>query len=163
QTSWKPRPGPHSRTSSAVSGARAAPAAHTRNGGPGARLSRSASFRHRTLPTWTRRSRRPWPRSRPGRARRPRRAARCSAGPLTGLHLAACLEEGGLPTGVFNIVVGRGSEVGTPLVEHPNVKAISFTGSVAVGLQVRGEATALGKRVQLELGGHNPLIVMADA
>jgi aldehyde dehydrogenase (NAD+) len=83
--------------------------------------------------------------------------------PLTGLHLAACLEEGGLPAGVFNIVVGRGSEVGTPLVEHPNVKAISFTGSVAVGQQVRGEATALGKRVQLELGGHNPLIVMADA
>jgi alpha-ketoglutaric semialdehyde dehydrogenase len=83
--------------------------------------------------------------------------------PLTGLHLAACLEEGGLPAGVFNIVVGRGSEVGTPLVEHPKVKAVSFTGSVAVGQQVRGQATALGKRVQLELGGHNPLIVMADA
>ena len=43
------------------------------------------------------------------------------------------------------------------------MKAISFTGSVAVGRQVREEATALGKRVQLELGGHNPLIVMADA
>jgi aldehyde dehydrogenase (NAD+) len=83
--------------------------------------------------------------------------------PLTGLHLAACLEEGGIPAGVFNIVVGRGSEVGTPLVEHPRVAAISFTGSVAVGRQVREQATALGKRVQLELGGHNPLIVMADA
>lgn len=83
--------------------------------------------------------------------------------PLTGLHLAACLEEGGIPGGVFNVVVGRGSEVGTPLVEHPLVRAISFTGSVAVGVQVRGQATALGKRVQLELGGHNPLIVMADA
>jgi len=83
--------------------------------------------------------------------------------PLTGLHLAACLEEGGLPAGVFNVVVGRGSEVGTPLVEHPLVRAISFTGSVAVGVQVREQATALGKRVQLELGGHNPLIVMADA
>jgi aldehyde dehydrogenase (NAD+) len=83
--------------------------------------------------------------------------------PMTGLHLAACLEEGGLPPGVFNVVVGRGSEVGTPLVAHPRVKAISFTGSVAVGQQVRGEATALGKRVQLELGGHNPLIVTADA
>ena len=46
---------------------------------------------------------------------------------------------------------------------HPQVQAISFTGSVAVGYQVREEATALGKRVQLELGGHNPLIVMADA
>ena len=83
--------------------------------------------------------------------------------PLTGLHLAACLEEGGVPAGVFNIVVGRGSEVGTPLVEHPRVAAISFTGSVAVGAQVREHATALGKRVQLELGGHNPLLVMADA
>jgi alpha-ketoglutaric semialdehyde dehydrogenase len=83
--------------------------------------------------------------------------------PLTGLHLAACFEEGGIPAGVFNVVVGRGSEVGTPLVEHPLVRAISFTGSVAVGVQVREQATALGKRVQLELGGHNPLVVMADA
>ncbi len=83
--------------------------------------------------------------------------------PLTGLHIAACLEEAGIPAGVYNVVVGRGSEVGTPLVEHPLVKAISFTGSVAVGEQVRDRATALGKRVQLELGGHNPLIVMADA
>jgi aldehyde dehydrogenase (NAD+) len=83
--------------------------------------------------------------------------------PLTGLHLAACFEEGGIPAGVFNVVVGRGSEVGTPLVEHPLVRAISFTGSVAVGVQVREQATAAGKRVQLELGGHNPLIVMADA
>jgi aldehyde dehydrogenase (NAD+) len=83
--------------------------------------------------------------------------------PLTGLHLAACLEEAGVPAGVFNVVVGRGSDVGTPLVRHPLVKAISFTGSVAVGEQVRDEATRLGKRVQLELGGHNPLVVMADA
>jgi alpha-ketoglutaric semialdehyde dehydrogenase len=83
--------------------------------------------------------------------------------PLTGLHLAACLEEAGLPAGVLNVVIGRGSEVGTPLVEHPDVKAISFTGSVPVGRGVREEATRLGKRVQLELGGHNPVVVMADA
>jgi acyl-CoA reductase-like NAD-dependent aldehyde dehydrogenase len=83
--------------------------------------------------------------------------------PLTGLHLAACLDEAGLPPGVLNVVVGRGSQVGTPLVRHPDVRAISFTGSVEVGRQVRDEATALGKRVQLELGGQNPLIVMADA
>jgi alpha-ketoglutaric semialdehyde dehydrogenase len=83
--------------------------------------------------------------------------------PLTGLHLAACLDEAELPPGVFNVVVGRGSEVGTPLVAHPQVGAISFTGSVAVGKQVRDEATALDKRVQLELGGQNPLLVMADA
>jgi alpha-ketoglutaric semialdehyde dehydrogenase len=83
--------------------------------------------------------------------------------PLTGLHLAACLDEAGLPPGVLNVVIGRGSQVGTPLVRHPDVRAISFTGSVEVGRQVRDEATALGKRVQLELGGQNPLIVMADA
>src|SRR5438105_9031683 len=83
--------------------------------------------------------------------------------PLTGLHLAACLDEGGVPPGVFNVVIGRGSEVGTPLVNHPQVRAVSFTGSVAVGEQVRAEAAAQGKRVQLELGGHNPLIVLADA
>jgi aldehyde dehydrogenase (NAD+) len=83
--------------------------------------------------------------------------------PLTGLHLAACLEAGGLPPGVLNIVIGRGAEVGTPLVEHPRVTAISFTGSVAVGHEVREKATRRGARVQLELGGHNPLIVMPDA
>ena len=83
--------------------------------------------------------------------------------PLTGLHIAECLAEAGLPDGVFNLLIGRGSEVGTPLVRHPLVRAISFTGSVAVGEQVREEATRLGKRVQLELGGHNPLIVMGDA
>jgi aldehyde dehydrogenase (NAD+) len=83
--------------------------------------------------------------------------------PLTGLHLAAALDEAGIPEGVLNVVIGRGSEVGTPLVLHPKVRAISFTGSVAVGHLVRDQATALGKRVQLELGGHNPLIVAADA
>jgi aldehyde dehydrogenase (NAD+) len=83
--------------------------------------------------------------------------------PLTGLHLASCLEAAGLPPGVLNVVVGRGSEVGTRLVEHPEVHAISFTGSVTVGREVRERATARGARVQLELGGHNPLIVMPDA
>jgi alpha-ketoglutaric semialdehyde dehydrogenase len=83
--------------------------------------------------------------------------------PLTSLHLAAALDEAGLPDGVLNVVIGRGSDVGTPLVVHPQVRAISFTGSVAVGRRVRDQATGLGKRVQLELGGQNPLIVTADA
>ena len=83
--------------------------------------------------------------------------------PLTGLHLVRALDEAGLPAGVLNVVIGRGSTIGTPLVRHPDVRAISFTGSVAVGEQIREEATRLGKRVQLELGGQNPLIVMADA
>jgi acyl-CoA reductase-like NAD-dependent aldehyde dehydrogenase len=83
--------------------------------------------------------------------------------PLTTLHLAAALDEAGLADGVLNVVIGRGSDVGTPLVVHPQVRAISFTGSVAVGRRVRDQATGLGKRVQLELGGQNPLIVTADA
>jgi alpha-ketoglutaric semialdehyde dehydrogenase len=83
--------------------------------------------------------------------------------PLTGLHLARALEEAELPEGVLNVVIGRGSEVGEPLVDDPRVTAISFTGSVPVGHGVRDRATSLGKRVQLELGGHNPLIVAEDA
>ncbi len=83
--------------------------------------------------------------------------------PLTGLHLARALQEAGLPAGVLNVVIGRGSAVGEPLVTDPRVRAISFTGSVPVGLGVREHAMRAGKRVQLELGGHNPLIVAADA
>ena len=83
--------------------------------------------------------------------------------PLTGLHIARALDDAGLPAGVLNVVIGRGSDVGTPLVEHPAVRAISFTGSVPVGESIREQAGRLGKRAQLELGGHNPLIVMADA
>jgi alpha-ketoglutaric semialdehyde dehydrogenase len=83
--------------------------------------------------------------------------------PLTGLHIARAFDEAELPEGVLNVVIGRGSEVGGPLVSDPRVRAISFTGSLPVGHGVREEAVRQGKRVQLELGGHNPLIVLADA
>src|SRR5205085_518494 len=83
--------------------------------------------------------------------------------PVTGLRLAECLAEAGLPAGVLNVLTGSGSKVGNPLVRDPRVRAISFTGSVPVGRSVREEATKLGKRVQLELGGQNPLIVLSDA
>jgi acyl-CoA reductase-like NAD-dependent aldehyde dehydrogenase len=83
--------------------------------------------------------------------------------PRTGLHVAECFAEAGLPPGVLNVLTGSGSKVGAELVRNPGVQAISFTGSVPVGQGVREEATARDCRVQLELGGHNPLIVMADA
>lgn len=83
--------------------------------------------------------------------------------PLTALRIAECLADAGVPAGVFNVVVGRGSEVGTPLVTHRDVRAVSFTGSGPVGHHVRDLAAAHGKRVQLELGGHSPLVVLADA
>jgi alpha-ketoglutaric semialdehyde dehydrogenase len=83
--------------------------------------------------------------------------------PRTGLHVAEAFAEADLPAGVLNILTGRGSTVGAALVEDRRVRAISFTGSVATGHGVRDAATKAGKRVQLELGGHNPMIVMADA
>ena len=83
--------------------------------------------------------------------------------PRTGLHVAECFAEAGLPAGVLNVLTGAGSKVGAELVRNPDVRAISFTGSVPVGHAVRAEATARNCRVQLELGGQNPLVVMADA
>jgi acyl-CoA reductase-like NAD-dependent aldehyde dehydrogenase len=83
--------------------------------------------------------------------------------PLTGLHIAEAFAEAELPGGVLNVLTGRGSTVGAALVEDPRVRAISFTGSVPTGHGVRDAATKAGKRVQLELGGHNPMIVMGDA
>jgi aldehyde dehydrogenase (NAD+) len=83
--------------------------------------------------------------------------------PRTGLHVAECFAEAGVPPGVLNVLTGAGSTAGAALVSDPGVRAISFTGSVPVGHAVRDEATARGCRVQLELGGHNPLVVAADA
>jgi acyl-CoA reductase-like NAD-dependent aldehyde dehydrogenase len=83
--------------------------------------------------------------------------------PRTGLHVAECFAEAGLPAGVLNVLTGSGSKVGAEIVSNAGVRAISFTGSVPVGRSVRDEATARDCRVQLELGGHNPLIVTAAA
>lgn len=73
--------------------------------------------------------------------------------------LARC----GLPAGAFNLVMGRGSIVGEALVTDPRVDAITFTGSVSTGRHVLQQAAARGARVQLEMGGKNPLVVLGDA
>ena len=78
-------------------------------------------------------------------------------------HFARVFEEAGLPPGVLNLVFGSGAEVGTPMVEHPGIHVISFTGSTDVGLQIAGRGGALGKRISLEMGGKNAIIVMEDA
>jgi aldehyde dehydrogenase (NAD+) len=83
--------------------------------------------------------------------------------PRTGLHVAEAFAEAGLPPGVLNVLTGAGSKAGAEIVSSPGVRAISFTGSVPVGKAVRDEATSRDCRVQLELGGHNPLIVTAAA
>src|SRR5690606_26872762 len=69
----------------------------------------------------------------------------------------------GFPKGVLNIVHGLGPEVGEPLVAHPEVRAVSFTGSTAVGRRIAGIAAPLLKKVSLELGGKNPTLVFADS
>ena len=77
--------------------------------------------------------------------------------------MATLFERAGLPAGVFNCVTGLGSSIGNRIVEDPRVRAISFTGSTAVGKKIQGQAAANLTRTQLELGGKNALIVMADA
>jgi aldehyde dehydrogenase (NAD+) len=71
--------------------------------------------------------------------------------------------EAGFPAGVVNLVHGSGSKVGTPLVQHPDVRVVSFTGSTAVGREISANAGQALKRVSLELGGKNAQIVMDDA
>jgi acyl-CoA reductase-like NAD-dependent aldehyde dehydrogenase len=83
--------------------------------------------------------------------------------PLTTLRIAALLHEAGLPAGVFNVVTGRGSVVGEALVQHPVVRKIGFTGSTPVGEHVMALAAKGAKRLTLELGGSDPLIILKDA
>ena len=78
-------------------------------------------------------------------------------------HFTKIFEEAGLPPGVLNLVYGSGSDVGNPLVEHPDVAVISFTGSTEVGLGIAGKGGALGKRISLEMGGKNAIVVLDDA
>ncbi|HWS79803.1 MAG TPA: aldehyde dehydrogenase family protein [Rubrobacter sp.] len=80
---------------------------------------------------------------------------------LNAAALVRILAEAGLPDGVLNMVTGPGGAVGDALVTDPRVKGISFTGSTSVGLGIQGRA--VGKKVQLELGGKNPYVVMEDA
>ena len=83
--------------------------------------------------------------------------------PLTTLRIAQLMHEGGLPAGVFNVVTGPGSVAGTALIEHPLVRKIGFTGSTPVGRRVMALAAGDLKRVTLELGGSDPMIVCDDA
>lgn len=83
--------------------------------------------------------------------------------PLTATHLARALHDAGLPDGVLNLVLGRGSVVGDTLVDDERVEAITFTGSNPVGRAIQRRAAARGLKVQLELGGKNPAVVLADA
>jgi aminomuconate-semialdehyde/2-hydroxymuconate-6-semialdehyde dehydrogenase len=83
--------------------------------------------------------------------------------PLTAGMLGELAAEIGFPAGVLNIVHGSGPAAGEPLVVHDDVRAVSFTGSTAVGRRIAGLAAPLLKKVSLELGGKNPTLVFADS
>jgi acyl-CoA reductase-like NAD-dependent aldehyde dehydrogenase len=85
--------------------------------------------------------------------------------PATAHALSQIIIEAGVPKGVFNLVIGKGSVVGETMIQHPGVDAISFTGSVATGRGVAAKAVGANpmKKIQLEMGGKNPLVVLDDA
>jgi acyl-CoA reductase-like NAD-dependent aldehyde dehydrogenase len=83
--------------------------------------------------------------------------------PLTTLRFAELLHEGGLPAGVFNVVTGSGSLTGEALATHPDVRKIAFTGSTPVGERIMALCAKGTKRVTLELGGSDPMIICDDA
>jgi aldehyde dehydrogenase (NAD+) len=83
--------------------------------------------------------------------------------PGTAHALSKIIAASGIPAGVFNLVMGRGSVVGETLIRHPDIAAISFTGSVATGQSIAAACVAGMKKFQLEMGGKNPLVVLDDA
>ena len=83
--------------------------------------------------------------------------------PLNAFVLAEVAAAAGLPAGVLNIVTGTGADVGEPLVRHPDVDMISFTGSTPVGRKIAGICAESVKRVSLELGGKSPNVLLDDA
>jgi len=82
--------------------------------------------------------------------------------PMTAYLLGEILTEAGLPKGVLNIIHGLGTTTGQAIVEHPNIKAISFTGGTKTGAHIAKVASPMFKKLSLELGGKNPAIIFSD-
>lgn len=82
--------------------------------------------------------------------------------PSTAVILTEIFNDAGLPPGVLNLVLGSGSEAGDEIVSHPAVKAISFTGSTETGLKLYAQVAPRGVKVQAEMGGKNPVVVLED-
>jgi methylmalonic acid semialdehyde dehydrogenase len=83
--------------------------------------------------------------------------------PATGVRIVELFEEAGIPPGVLNLIIGSGSEAGDAIINHPAVKAVSFTGSNQVGIRLYEEVSRRGAKVQCEMGGKNPVVIMEDA
>jgi len=83
--------------------------------------------------------------------------------PATAVRITEIFEEAGLPKGVLNLIIGSGSEAGDEIINHKAVRAISFTGSNEIGLRLYEQASRRGAKVQCEMGGKNPVVIMEDA
>src|SRR6266404_5371787 len=83
--------------------------------------------------------------------------------PATAVRIVELFAEAGIPPGVLNLIIGSGSEAGDEIINHKAVKAISFTGSNAVGIRLYEQASRRGAKVQCEMGGKNPVVIMEDA
>ncbi len=83
--------------------------------------------------------------------------------PATAVRIVEIFEQAGVPPGVLNLVIGSGSDAGDEIINHPAVKAVSFTGSNAVGIRLYEQASRRGAKCQCEMGGKNPVVIMEDA
>lgn len=82
--------------------------------------------------------------------------------PATAVRIVELFHEAGVPDGVLNLLLGKGSEVGEEIVDHPAVRAVSFTGSTEIGYKIYQQGAKRGIPVQCEMGGKNPVVVLAD-
>lgn len=83
--------------------------------------------------------------------------------PATATRIVEIFAEAGCPRGVINLIIGSGSEAGDEIINHPAVKAVSFTGSNQIGIRLYEEVSRRGAKVQCEMGGKNPVVVLEDA
>jgi alpha-ketoglutaric semialdehyde dehydrogenase len=83
--------------------------------------------------------------------------------PATAVRIVELFEEAGIPKGVLNLVLGSGSDVGDEILSHPAVKAVSFTGSNEIGIRLYEQVSRRGAKVQCEMGGKNPVVILEDA
>src|SRR5262249_43026060 len=83
--------------------------------------------------------------------------------PATAARIVELFEEAGMPPGVLNLILGSGSDAGEEIINHPAVKAVSFTGSNQVGIRLYEQVSRRGGRVQCEMGGKNPVVILEDA
>src|SRR5438105_13549549 len=83
--------------------------------------------------------------------------------PGTAVRIVEIFEEAGIPSGVLNLILGSGSDAGDEIINHPAVKAVSFTGSNEVGIRLYEQVSRRGAKCQCEMGGKNPVVIMEDA